>query len=87
MGNFGKRCDHFYQPPGSIIENDRVMSDPSSVAEAFNECFANIVVGESSKEVTDFSKHPSVKSLVAKEVLEDLSFEPVKRGYIRGILC
>ena len=71
----------------TLVENGTVITEPSAVADVFNDYFANVVPsGDSSEEVDDFADHPSVKLIEAREVLDSFSFEPVSSSHVRDIL-
>ena len=68
-------------------ENDRVITEPSRVAEVFNDYCANVAeVGNKTDGPADFSEHPSVKSITERKFLNNFSFNPVNSSYIRDIL-
>ena len=79
--------DHHKQDNIILVENDRVITEPSRVAEVFNDYCANVAeVGNKTDGPVDFSEHPSVKSLTERKFLNNFSFNPVNSSYIRDIL-
>ena len=58
-----------------------------SVAEVFNDYFANIAeVGYNIIKLSNFSEHPSVKSITERKLLDNFTLNSVNSNYIRDIL-
>ena len=72
----------------TLVEDDKVLSEPSEVVEVFNSYFASVAVPEIHRgSVKDLSDHPSVLGIASRQVLEHpFIFEPVSSSYVKEIL-
>ena len=63
----------------TLVEDGKVLTEPSEVVEVFNNYFASVAVPETHRgSVKTFSDHPSVLGIASRQVLEHpFTFEPV----------
>ena len=63
----------------TLVEDGRVLTEPSEVVEVFNSYLASVAVPEIHRgSVEAFSDHPSVLGIASRQVLEHpFTFEPV----------
>ena len=81
-----RRSSIYKQDKIILVENDRVLTEPSCVAEVSNDYFANIAeTGDNTDWLADFSDHSSVKSITERKFLDNFSFNPVNSSCIRDI--
>ena len=71
----------------TLVEDGKVLTDPSEVVEVFNNYFASVAVHETHRgRVENFSDHPSVLGIASRQVLEHpFTFEPVSSSYVKEI--
>ena len=71
----------------TLVEDGKVLTDPSEVVEVFNNYFASVAVHETHRSrVENFSDHPSVLGIASRQVLEHpFTFEPVSSSYVKEI--
>ena len=72
----------------TLVEDGKVLTEPSEVVEVFNSYFASVALPEIHRgSVEDFSGHPSVLGIASRQVLEHpFTFEPVSSSYVKEIL-
>ena len=72
----------------TLVEDGKVLTEPSEVVEVFNNYFASVAVPETHRgSVETFSDHPSVLGIASRQVLEHpFTFEPVSSSYAKEIL-
>ena len=72
----------------TVVEDGKVLMEPSEVVEVFNNYFESVAVPEThSGSVENFSDHPSVLGIASRDVLEHpFTFEPVSSRYVKEIL-
>ena len=72
----------------TLVEDGKVLTEPSEVVEVFNNHFASVAVPEAHRgSVENFSDHPSVLGIASRKVLEQpFTFEPVSSSYVKEIL-
>ena len=70
-----------------LVEDVRVVTDSSDVAEIFNEYFCDVAVNEGTdRTVEDFADHPSVKLIIENGDVQSFSFSTVNEIYLKNIL-
>ena len=71
-----------------LVQDGKVLTEPSEVVEVFNSYFASVALPEIHRgSVEDFSGHPSVLGIASRQVLEHpFTFEPVSSSYVKEIL-
>ena len=72
----------------TVVEDGKVLTEPSQVVEVFNNYFESVAVPETHRgSVENFSDHPSVLGIASRDVLEHpFTFEPVSSSYVKEIL-
>ena len=72
----------------TLLEDGKVLMEPSEVVEVFNNYFASVDVPEThGGSVENFSDHPSVLGIASRQVLEHpFTFEPEGSSYVKEIL-
>ena len=72
----------------TLVQDGKVLTEPSEVVEVFNSYFASVALPEIHRgSVEDFSGHPSVLGIASRQVLEHpFTFEPVSSSYVKEIL-
>ena len=72
----------------TLVEDGKVLTEPSEVVEVFNGYFASVAVAEIHLgSVENFSDHPSVLGIASRQVLEHpFTFELVSSSYVKEIL-
>ena len=71
----------------TLVEDGKVLTEPSEVVEVFNNHFAPVAVPETHRgSMENFSDHPSVLGIASRQVLEHpFTFEPVSSSYVKKI--
>ena len=70
----------------TLVENGCVISNPSEVAEMFNDHFSNIVQADNSLNAQDFTIHPSFNLIADRATLVNFNPVPVSSRYESTIL-
>lgn len=70
----------------TLVENGCVISNPSEVAEIFNDHFSNIVQADNSLNPQDFTIHPSFNLIADKATLVNFNSVPVSSSYVSTVL-
>ena len=72
----------------TLVEDGKVLTEPSEVVEVFNSYLASVAVPEIHRSsVEDFSYHPTVLGIASRQVLEHpFTFKPVSSSYVKEIL-
>ena len=71
-----------------LVEDGKILTEPSEVVEVFNNCFASVAVSETcSGSAENFYDHPSDLGIASRQVLEHpFNFEPLSSSYVKEIL-
>ena len=72
----------------TLVEDGKVLTEPSEVVEVFNSYLASVAVPEIHRDsVEDFSYDPTVLGIASRQVLEHpFTFKPVSSSYVKEIL-